>query len=172
MDTDDYPLLNESNVMLVALKCAAKGGATPEGCVRRLERSLRLAGVEAPADPKEIPRRVASACRYLRIAGLLQGDNGGLTITRRGRETLAAHPRGVDSSVLAQFPEYLAFIRRPRQGVAERQDDSGPPEPAKEYDEGYAAGLHGRALTDNPYTFDTIGHLEWENGWCEARDDG
>ena len=65
------------------------------------------------------------------------------------------------------FPEFRAFIKRPRH-------DGNPvhiPEPKKEYEEGYIAGLAGRLITCNPYNSDRIAHLEWENGWCEALDE-
>ena len=50
MDLDDYPLLSEPNVMLLALKAATLAPAVPEDCLRQLEKSLRQIHKELPAD--------------------------------------------------------------------------------------------------------------------------
>lgn len=165
-DLDETPLLNEPNVMLVALKTVARGPGRPEDCLRRLAASMRQAGLSLPSDTGPIRRRIESSYRHLHIARLIErGSDSRYLITPRGRETLRAHPKGIDASVLVRFPEYRRFIRRPR-------GEPGPPRsPRQEYDEGYIAGLAGRLITDNPYSHDNIAHLEWENGWCEAMDE-
>lgn len=169
-DLDDYPLLNESNVMLVALKAAAVTPVLPEDCVRRLLRALERAEIPPPPDMTHLRRQVAAAFRYLCIAGLLDPDEEGrCTLTPRGEEMLATHPHGIDCSVLIRFPEFRAFVdRQPPFAHYDEPPPASAPSPA--YEAGYAARGAGRALSDNPYEFDTHGHLEWENGWCEARD--
>lgn len=167
-DLDEFPLLNEPNVMLVALQVAAKGPAGPRDCLVRLRHSLKLAALDLPPDTGLLLRRIESSYRQLRIARLVERDPDGLfTITARGWETLNAHPLGIDTSVLVKFPEFRAFIQRPRDG----EGGGAVREPMKEYNEGYIAGLAGRLLTNNPYSPDQIAHLEWENGWCEAADE-
>lgn len=173
MEIDEYPLLNEPNVMLVALKAAASGPVGTDDCVRRLETSLHQVKVDPLPDVGLLRSRVVGAYRYLRIAGLVETDEEGrFVITLRGRETLRAHPMGIDTSVLVQFPEFRAFIRQPARKIQGENNRAPVAEPQREYDEGFSAGLQGRAITDNPYNFDTIAHLEWENGWCEAHDQG
>lgn len=168
MDLDEFPLLNEPNVMLVALQAAGRGPAGPEDCLRQLRGSLRQAGLELPADTAPLLHRIDTSYRYLHIAGLVDRDGDGrFAITPRGWETLSAHPKGIDTSVLVKFPEFRAFIRTPRAG----EDSGAVREPMKEYDEGYIAGLAGGVLTNNPYSPDQIAHLEWQNGWCEALDE-
>ena len=167
-DLDEFPLLNEPNVMLVALQVAAKGPAGPQDCLARLRQSLRLAGRDLPADTELLARRIELSYRQLGIARLVERDpEGRFTITARGWETLNAHPKGIDTSVLVKFPEFRAFIRRPRNGGS----GGAVREPMKEYNEGYIAGLAGGLLTNNPDSPDQIAHLEWENGWCEAADE-
>ena len=171
MDLDDYPLLSEPNVMLLALKAATLAPAVPEDCLRQLEKSLRQIHKELPADMSALQHRVATAFHYLCIAGLLDPDEDGRgTITQRGKDMLRDYPKGIDSSVLVAFPEFRSFIHNPR-SLSPQASDEPPVEPAREYDEGYSAGSKGGYLTDNPYDFETLAHLEWENGWCEAQDE-
>jgi hypothetical protein len=42
------------------------------------------------------------------------------------------------------------------------------PEP---YDEGFGAYQSGGGLADNPYHADNCAHLQWANGWSQARDE-
>ena len=172
MDISEYPLLNEPNIMLIALKTAAKGAASPDDCLRRLQADLRLIGEAPPEDMSDVRRRIEAALRYLHVAGLVDRQaDGRFAITARGRETLHANPRGIDLSVLAEFPDFRAYIRRSREQTIRR--DGGMPviEPTAKYREGYAAYGEGRDLTDNPYDLETAAHLEWENGWSEAREE-
>jgi hypothetical protein len=168
---EEYPLLNEPNIMLIALKTAVQAPATPEDCVRELETNLKLAHEAPPADADLLLHRVTAAFRYLCVAGLFDPDEAGrCTITERGRDVLLDNPNGVDSSVLMAFPEFRSHIARPNPFGPEADQPSAG-EPRAEFDEGFEAFHAGRGLTDNPYEFDTFAHLEWENGWCEARDE-
>jgi len=168
VNASDMPMLTEPNVMLVALKTTAAGPATPDDCVARLEGSLRLAGFSlSEADRESLGRRIDLNLRCFHVVRLVDRVEGGkFAITSRGRETLRAHPMGIDTSVLSNFPEFRAFNRRRRSPRNGRMTVA----PAVEYSEGYMAGLGGRQITDNPYSADASAHLEWENGWCEARD--
>lgn len=173
MDIGEYPLLNEPSIMLAALKTAAKGPASPDDCLRRLECDLRLIRETLPKDRAAVRKRIAAAYHYLYIAGLVDPEDhsGRFVITLRGEETLRAHPLGIDLAVLAQFADFRAFIRRSRDSTRTR--DAGLPviEPTASYRDGYAAYGEGRELADNPHAFDTADHLEWENGWSEAREE-
>jgi hypothetical protein len=111
-------------------------------------------------------RRLATAQHFLLAARLLTPlDGERFHITERGRRVLADNPMGVDDTVLMQFPEFRALIRRPSEPGA--HDDPRP----REYEEGYEAYRDGEMPADNPYEFDRIEHLAWENGWFGARDD-
>lgn len=172
MDLDDYPLLNEPNVMLVALKTATAHPAEPGQCIDMLLRDLRRVGHEVPEDLAPLRRRVAAAFHYLCIAGLLDPDEDGrCTLTERGRKVLDEHPAGIDASVLVVFPEFRSYVRSRRTTRDEDEGRSGAVEPKRSYNDGWAAFMEGRGITDNPYPFDANEHLEWENGWCEARDE-
>lgn len=39
------------------------------------------------------------------------------------------------------------------------------------YNQGYRAFLNGLDVIDNPYSFGSVEHDEWKNGWKEAEDD-
>lgn len=172
-DGERYPMLSESNLMVVALRTCAETPALPDECMRRLLDYLRSAHVEPP--PDELPalrRQVVAAFRDLCIAGLLDPDEEGrCAITPLGRDVLRSHPHGVDGSVLMRFPSYRSYARRPFPFPKEDHEDEPGREPRPEYDEGYAAYRAGRRLTDNPYQTDSVAHLEWENGWSEAREE-
>jgi hypothetical protein len=168
---EEYPLLNEPNIMLIALKTARRGPVTPEDCVRELEANLTRAHEAPPEDGDLLLHRVTAAFRYLCVAGLLDPDEtGSCAITERGRDVLMDNPTGVDPSVLMAFPEFRSYVARPNP-FKRTADYETITEPSKEFDEGYVAHHAGLGLTDNPYEFDTFGHLEWENGWCDARDE-
>lgn len=173
MDLDDYPLLNEPNVMLVVLKTATAGPVEPAQCVDRLLGDLHRIGHDVPEDVAPmLHRRVAGAFHYLCVAGLLDPDEEGRCIlTERGKKVLEEHPAGIDASVLVAFPEFLSYVRSRRTTQDEDEGRAGPVEPKGAYDDGWAAFMSGRGITDNPHPFDTREHLDWENGWCEARDE-
>ena len=119
-----------------------------------------------PADLEELRARLEEVEAKLARAGLiLPADPEGFEITDRGRRMLDEHPDGIDESLLVGFPEY-------RSAVAERSVSGSPAPSAAAYDAGYAAWLAGRALSDNPHPADRRDHLDWQNGWSQARDDG
>lgn len=165
MDLVEYPLLHYPDLMLAILKRASEGEATFQDCVEHLKGALEQAHEHPRIDPDEMFRRLSNARTYLAAAGLVEvGARDHFRITERGAAVLAANPKGVDDSVLMQFPEFRAFIRNSGEGP--------PPESPRtpEFEEGYAAHNAGKLPADNPYEFDTVKHLAWENGWFEARD--
>ncbi len=165
MDDDDLPLLHDADLMDVLLGLAAEGEATLDAAVERIRAHLALARETMPIPETELRRRLDHARRSLAAARLIEPAEGEpFRATARGHKVLADHPDGIDDSVLAHFPEFREFIRR----------ESGPPPRAAEttvYDEGHAAYRAGKSPADNPYPFDTTAHLNWENGWFEARDE-
>ena len=170
-DEDEFPLLNEPNVMLVTLRMAARVPVTTGDCVKELQANLLKAHEAPPADKAMLHKRVAVAFRYLCVAGLLDPDETGrCTITERGTEMLWNNPNGIDSSILMEFPEFRSHVCHPNLSVP-NFGEPGAGEPSVQFDQGFEAHQAGKGLTDNPYEFDTFAHLEWENGWCEARDD-
>ena len=169
MFEDDVPLLNYPDLMEAVLKAAADGGregATLAAAEARLLANVALARERPGRSAADLRARLERALRYLRAACLVEDsdDAAAFRITARGREVLAAHPMGVDDSVLMAFPEFRAFIR---------SISGSPPAEAHEtvFDSGYAAYARGADPSDNPYDFDTGEHLAWENGWFEARDE-
>src|SRR5262249_18823762 len=85
-------------------------------------------------------------------------------VTGRGRAMLAAHPEGVDESVLVDFPEFRAFVAREAEHRAPEDACSAY------YDQGFAAFDAGASFLDNPHPSDSVDHQAWENGWFAARD--
>lgn len=165
MSNEEPILLHEQDLMLALLRAGAEGPATVQGAVSMLRR-LRASLGEADAVDEEVMGRLRRAAMALRAAGALSRvDIGTLKITDRGRELLAAHPDGIDETVLMQFAEFRAFIAAA--GPRGPRDD--PRIPA--YDAGQRAFAAGEPLTANPFTFDSVDHLAWENGWSEARDE-
>ena len=167
MEFLEHPLLNWPSLTLSLLKPAAeRKRATLDDGLAHLEEVLALAHESPNVDPGEIVAHLESMKRHLIAAGLLrQVENGGFAITERGRRVLAEHPRGVDDSVLAAFPEFRDYMHRvhPAHEPEDAQGDT--------HEEGHRAFQDGAAAADNPYAFDTSKHLAWENGWSEARDD-
>ena len=165
MSNEEPILLHEQDLMLALLHAGAEGPATIQGAVSRL-RGLRASAGETDAVDSEVMQRLRRAAMTLRAAGALaRSDAGTLKITDRGRALLAAHPDGVDETVLMQFAEFRAFIAA--SGPRGPRDD--PRTPA--FDAGQRAFAAGEPLTANPFTFDSVDHLAWENGWSEARDE-
>jgi restriction system protein len=77
--------------------------------------------------------RVAWAVTHMVQALLLERPARGVTqILPRGREVLAKYPDRVDMSVLAQFPEYVAFRSRSRPPLKDRDSGSTGEEPTRE----------------------------------------
>lgn len=166
MEFHDYPLLSYQDLMLTVLKTAAQGRTTLHDCLAQLRRTLVAAHEHPPVTAADMLQRLSVVKTYLTEAmllTLLEGDD--FAITPRGRSVLAEHPMGVDDTVLMQFPEFRRFILR----MSEPSTHDDPRD--REYEEGYEAYGDGKSLTENPYEFDRIEHLAWENGWFTARDD-
>jgi hypothetical protein len=165
MDLSEFPLLNRPALMLLVLKVAADGPATLRDCRARLAVDLGRIH-ERPEVPEAlIVAELEEVHGHLVAAGLLapaEGDVFG--VTDRGRKVLAAHPLGVDETVLATFPEDRVFLRH----FARRKTFDDPC--LRRYDEGFAARREGQSLSENPHPPDTIDHLAWENGWSEAEE--
>jgi len=166
MEFHDYPLLSYQDLMLTVLQTAARGRATLQECLARLRHTLAAANERPPVSAADMLQRLNAAKVYLAEAMLLTPlDGNGFAITARGRSVLAEHPMGVDDTVLMQFPEFRRFILR----TSEPPSHDDPRD--REYEEGYEAYCDGKPPTENPYEFDRIEHLAWENGWFTARDD-
>lgn len=165
MDNEEPILLHEQDLMLALLHAAAEGPATVQGAVARL-RGMRAVAGEADAVDEEVMRRLRRAALALRAAGALARiETGTLKITERGRELLASSPEGIDETALMRFAEFRAFIS----GSGSREPRGDPRMPA--FDAGQLAFTTGKPLTENPFPFDSVDHLAWENGWSEARDE-
>jgi hypothetical protein len=166
MEFEEYPLLSYPDLMLVVLKTAARSQAGLPDCLAALRQLLDAAHERPPVREAEILCRLEAAKTYLLKALLLvPAGTDEFAITARGRQALTEHPMGVDDTVLMQFPEFRAFI-----GALDAPLEHDDPR-AREFDEGYAAHQDGETPADNPYEFDRIEHLAWENGWFTARDD-
>lgn len=166
MTDDEFPLLRYPALMVVVLKEGQEGPADLEACVQHVQENLRQAHITASLNQQDLVERLHRARFHLEKAGLVEPCVGETyRTTQRGKETLCEHPKGVDDSVLMEFPEFRAFVH------ATSGNRSQFPEGAGEYDQGYEAYLAGRAHTANPYDFDTRAHLSWENGWFEAADE-
>ena len=166
MERDEPPLLHEPDLMLAVLRVAAARSATVEACIDHL-RSLRAcAGVEQPVPEDEVRSRLEAVRAKLDRASLIErAAANGFRITARGRRVLSDHPDGVDDTVLLQFKEFRAAWGR-------RDEAHEMPQPARsEYRTGYEAYGEGYGLPDNPHPFDTRAHLDWQNGWSQARDE-
>lgn len=163
---DDFPLLNTPNLVALILREADGHGASAEGCADRLS---RLFGEDVPPlDRDALVAHCAKHLRWLREARLVDARDGCWRLTDRGRESLAAHPDGMDLAELAAWPEFAAFLDA--EDAAENPG-GGPAARANAYDEGFAARHEGASFTDNPHDFATADHQLWEKGWCEALDE-
>ena len=161
----DIPLVSTACLMAVILQQAQAGDVTLASCEARTKALFDKTG-DAPSLPaEELRERLAGHIRDLAIAGLLSGAGPAWRLTERGRFALREHPDGIDPSVLMQYPEFAAHIRKRAAGVC-----SADPR-LRSYDEGYCAGRDGRTFTSNPYAQDTADHLSWENGWMQELED-
>jgi restriction endonuclease Mrr len=167
MEFLEHPLLNWPSLTLSLLKPAAeREQASLADALSHLEEVLTLAHESPGVDRIEIADRLETMKGHLIAAGLLrQVENGFFAITDRGRRVLSEHPLGVDDTVLAAFPEFRDYMHR-RHPPHQPEDAQ-----AGAHEEGYRAFQEGEKASDNPYAFDSCGHLAWENGWHEARDD-
>lgn len=166
MSDEDFPLLRYPALMVVVLKEGLNGPADHEACVQHVRENLRQAHITASLNRQDLIERLHRARFHLEKAGLVEACVGETyRTTPRGERTLREHPKGVDDSVLMEFPEFREFVHATSVNRSSSAADMG------EYDQGYEAYLSGRPYTSNPYDFDTRAHLNWENGWFEAADE-
>lgn len=165
MEFAEYPLLNTPNLTVVLLRTAAGGQATLDDAVARLRDSLRRARENPPFDDRALGRRLRAVGTYLAGAGMLQVHSGDtLVITDRGLRAIAECPAGFDPADLLRDAEIRQRLRVKRRREA-------PSDPRNDrYADGYNAWRSGYRITDNPFRQDSVDHLAWEDGWCEARD--
>lgn len=166
MDLDEAPLLHEPDLMLAVLRVGSQGDATPCACVEHLRR-LRQQAHEPPVVAEADVRSGLDVvlCKLARAKLIERLPQSRFRTTVRGREVLAANPRGVDDTVLMQFDEFRTALRRgkPRLGA---EDPMVAP-----YERGFADYQAGGGLADNPHPADSCAHQHWQNGWSQARDE-
>jgi hypothetical protein len=166
MERDEPPLLHEPDLMLAVLRVAAARSATLDACIDHLRTLRACARVEQLVPEDEVRSRLEAVRAKLDRASLIErAAANGFRITARGRKVLSDHPDGVDETVLLQFKQVRAARGR-------RDEAHEVPQPARsEYQTGYEAYGEGDGLADNPHPFDTRAHLDWQNGWSQARDE-
>ena len=166
MFKDDFPLVSAPGLMALILKQAETGDVTLNSCAHRVDALFADARKVPALPPEEIRERLDGHIRDLVIARLLEpGREGVWLLTERGRMAIHRHPDGVGPSVLNEFPEYAAHI----EAAARRATGMDPH--STSYDQGYQARRQGQHFTVNPYKFDIVDHLSWENGWMQALDE-
>lgn len=164
--TEQPPLLHDADLMLALLKTGYAAPATLDDCIAHMRGNLRAANVDAEVSDDELRERLQAALVHLEAARLI--DRRAATTyqtTARGHRALRRHPKGIDDSVLMDYPEFADFI--------EKLQDRPPPADTKasEFEQGYAAFGDGRDYTDNPFAGDSARHQAWQNGWFQAFDD-
>ncbi len=169
MERDDCVLLHEPDLMLAVLRVAAARAGTLDACIDHLRALRDRAEVEHRVPETDVRAALRAITAKLDRASLIEWPAASrFEITARGRQVLADHPSGVDDGVLMQ-------LEAPRGPTGQRAMVLGPPAtpPAPKvsaYDAGYEAYGEGRGLADNPQPSDARTHLDWQNGWSEARD--
>jgi restriction system protein len=165
MERDEQPLLHEPDLMLAVLRVAAGRSATLDACIEHLRALRACARVEQLVPEDEVRSRLEAVTAKLDRASLIErAAANGFRITARGRKVLADHPDGVDETVLLRFKEAPAAGRRD-----ETREVRAPARSA--YEAGYEACGEGYGLADNPHPSDARAHLDWQNGWSQARDE-
>jgi hypothetical protein len=166
MALDQSPLLHEPDLRLAVLRVANAGSGTLDDCLEHLRQLRRFAQVDEPISEADLRAQLEAAQTKLRRAELIEiGAGGRLRITARGRQLLADNPGGVDETVLMQ-------LRPPRPINGHDATASSPPRAGSiDYQKGYGAYFAGAKLAENPHPPDARAHLDWENGWSQARDD-
>lgn len=166
MELSEYTLLNRPALMLCVLRTAAHGEVGLATCLERLKQDLARAQERPPENLQDITDELERVIRHFLAARVLvRRGQDRFALTERGRQILAAYPMGIDDTILMQFPEFRAYIRR----FAHNRTLDDPR--TERYQDGRAAYRAGRRLADNPYQPDSIDHLAWANGWSEARDE-
>ncbi len=171
MERDESVLLHEPDLMLAVLRVAAARAGTVDACIDHLRELRHQAEVEHRLPEGDVRAQLQAITAKLGRASLIEWRPASqFRITARGRQVLAEHPAGVDDGVLVRLEE-----SRAADGA---RDEAPPPEaPAGEapkvsdYDAGYQAYGEGLSFADNPHPSDACGHLDWQNGWSQARDE-
>jgi hypothetical protein len=160
VDTLAFSLLAYPRLMRAVLDAAVCGSTRIEDCLAALADAPDEGGI-ARAEALE---RLDCARFHLEKAQLIAPtEKNRFGITARGRVLLVDHPRRVEEWQLMQFPEFREFVHA-----------AGQPSCAKgqsAYERGIAAYWDGTPHADNPFPFDTLQHLVWDEGWFDARDE-
>mgnify|MGYP001058085174 CR=1 FL=1 len=166
MELGEHTLLNRPALMLCVLRTAAHGETSVATCLEQLKEDLARARERLPENLQDVVDELERVIRHFLAARVLvRRGHDRFVLTERGRQILAAHPMGIDDTILAQFPEFRAYIHQ----FARNRTLDDPR--IERYQDGRAAYRAGWRLADNPYQPDSIDHLAWANGWCEARDE-
>lgn len=111
-----------------------------EHLINRYGISTELRDALLPSGTQRIfDSRVAWAKTYIAQAGLVESPRRGVVrITERGKELLSEHLQAIDLSLLARFPEFIAFRSKGRQkdenGALTEAADSDPKTPEEQLD--------------------------------------
>lgn len=160
MELQEHPLLHFADLMLAVLKASRDRPATLDDAARLLARHRHRAGETQAVDPRELAVHLAMVLAHAEAALLAEPlGSGRFRATPRGRHLLAAHPGGIDDSVLMEFPEFRAWLAKAR--PPHRREDTR----AREFLGGFISYDQGSGLTDNPFATDTAQHAAWEDGW-------
>jgi hypothetical protein len=172
MDLDDSPLLHEPDLMLAVLRVAAAKSGTLDDCIGYLRMLRTCARVAQKIPEAEVRARLQAAQVKLRRARLIEAPaSGRLRITARGRQVLADNSDGVDDTVLMQLPEFRSANGHTVAHRTRREVPAAAQPLDSEYQRGFEAFVAGFSLADNPHPRDVRSHLDWENGWSQARDE-
>jgi restriction system protein len=163
MDLDEATLLHEPDLMLAVLRVASGSAGTLDACLDHLRTLRDCAKVEHRVPEAAVRPRLETVAAKLERAGLIEPSAGQrFRITPRGRKLLADHPDGIDDSVLVQFKAAPAPTGEQGHELSE---------PSWSQEAGFEAHGEGLTLADNPHPSDTRAHLDWQNGWSQARDE-
>ena len=171
MERDESVLLHEPDLMLAVLRVAAAKAGTLDACIAHLRKLRERAEVKHRVPEAYVRAQLQAITAKLDRASLIEWPKASrFRITARGRQVLAEHPSGVDDSVLVRL--------EPQAPGNDAQDEAPPLEAptfelsrASAYDLGYQAYGEGLSFADNPHPPDARSHLDWQNGWSQARDD-
>jgi restriction system protein len=171
MERDDSVLLHEPDLMLAVLRVAAARAGTLDACIEHLRALRDRAKVEHRVPEADVRAQLQAITARLDRASLIEWRPASrFRITARGRQVLADHPAGIDDSVLMRLEQPTAS-ERPQDEAPPAETPSAGRLQASAYDAGYEGFGRGLGLADNPHPSDTCTHLDWQNGWSQARDE-
>jgi hypothetical protein len=170
MERDESVLLHEPDLMLAVLRVAAARAGTLDACIEHLRELRDRAEVEHRVPEADVRAQLLAITARLDRASLIEWPQASrFRITARGRQVLADHPSGVDDSVLVRLEKPSAVDDTGDRTTPLQAPVSGASK-ASAYDLGYQAFGEGLSVADNPHPSDARAHLDWQNGWSEARD--